>query len=326
MKIDSFNIEQQAMSKYQRVEKEVVNIQIQQFSVEDALDISEEGLSLVEDKSEFEDYLTDEDKRKIELLESFISWLTGKKFKFSGIAAEKKENKKAKKSKKSEDIQGAQFAMRIHTSHEVYEKESMKFSSRGVVKTEDGKTIDFEYNMKMSREMYETNEAMLQVGNFHDPLVLNFNGQGIDFGDQKIKIDLDLDGVVDEFNFLSRGSGFLALDNNSNGIVDDGTELFGPRTDSGFGELRTFDLDNNSWIDENDDIFGSLKIWTVGEDGEQTLIGLKEAGVGAIYLGDVTSKYTIKHGDSDMAKISGSSIYLKESGEANVIHEVDIKI
>lgn len=316
MKIDSFNIEQQAMSKYQRVEKEVVNIQIQQFSVEDALDISEEGLSLVEDKDEFEDYLTDEDKRKIELLESFISWLTGKKFKFSQIAADKK----------SKGNQGPQFAMRIHTSHEVYEKESMKFSSKGVVKTEDGKTIDFEYNMMMSREKYEKNEAMLQVGNFHDPLVLNFNGQGIDFGGKKIKIDLDLDGTVDEFNFLSQGSGFLALDNNNNGIIDDGTELFGPQTNSGFGELRTFDLDNNSWIDENDDIFGSLKIWTVGDDGEQKLIGLKEAGVGAIYLGDVTSKYTIKHGDSDMAKISGSSIYLKESGEANVIHEVDIKI
>ena len=293
MKIDSFNIEQQAMSKYQRVEKEVVNIQIQQFSVEDALDISEEGLSLVEDKDEFEDYLTDEDKRKIELLESFISWLTGKKFKFSQIAADKK----------SKGNQGPQFAMRIHTSHEVYEKESMKFSSKGVVKTEDGKTIDFEYNMMMSREKYEKNEAMLQVGNFHDPLVLNFNGQGIDFGGKKIKIDLDLDGTVDEFNFLSQGSGFLALDNNNNGIIDDGTELFGPQTNSGFGELRTFDLDNNSWIDENDDIFGSLKIWTVGDDGEQKLIG-----------------------DSDMAKISGSSIYLKESGEANVIHEVDIKI
>jgi len=273
-----------------------------------------------------EDYLTDEDKRKIELLESFISWLTGKKFKFSRIAADKKEDNENKKVQKSEGNQTPQFAMRIHTSHEVYEKESMEFSSKGVVKTEDGKTIDFEYNLKMSRELYEKNEAMLQVGNFHDPLVLNFNGQGVDFGGQKIKIDLDLDGVEDEFNFLSQGSGFLALDNNNNGIIDDGTELFGPQTNSGFGELRTFDLDNNSWIDENDDIFGSLKIWTVGDDGEQKLIGLKEAGVGAIYLGDVASEYTIKHGDADMAKISGSSIYLKESGEANVIHEVDIKI
>ncbi|MCH4888195.1 hypothetical protein EZV73_11460 [Acidaminobacter sp. JC074] len=325
MKIDSYNVEQQAMSNYHRVEREEIHITIQEFRVEDALDISEEGLSLAETNTEealdFE--LSDEDKRKIELLETFITWLTGKKFKFSHIGREKKD-KEDKAVKKSNGQSG--FAMRIYTNREVHEKESMSFSSEGKVKTEDGREIDFELNLHMARETYMKHENLLEVGNFHDPLVLNFDGKGVDFGGKKIKMDLNLDGNIDSFNFLSRGSGFLALDKNDNGMIDSGLELFGPKTNNGFSELRAYDLDGNQWIDENDDVFDQLKIWTVDENGEETLIGLKEAGVGAIYLADVTSNYTLKHGDEDMAKISGSSIYLKENGQANVIHEVDIKI
>lgn len=325
MKIDSYNIEQQAMSNYQRVEREEIHIQIQEFRVEDAIDISEEGLSLAETNTE-EDLgfqLSDEDKRKIELLETFISWLIGKEFKFSHFGREQKDEKE-KAVKRSSGENG--FAMRIYTSKEVQEKESMSFSSVGKVKTSDGKEIDFEVNLHMAREEYMKHENLLEIGNFHDPLVLNFDGKGVNFGGKKIKMDLNLDGEIDEFNFLTRGSGFLALDSNNNGEIDSGLELFGPQSNNGFDELRAYDSDNNLWIDENDDIFNDLKIWTVDEKGDEVLIGLKKAGVGAIYLADVASSYTLKHGDEDMAKISGSSIYLKENGEANIIHEVDIKI
>lgn len=327
MRIDNFNIEQHAVSKYQRVERKVVNIQLQELSVKDALDISDKGLTRVEGKDDLEDYLSESDKRKIELLESFITWLTGKKFKFKRLASEEKLEKDPKTNgNKKGRIGQPGFGMRLYARQEIYEKESMSFSSKGVVKTKDGRSIDFEFNMHMSRETYKKNEMLLKTGNFHDPLVLNFDGQGVDFGDKKIKIDLNLDGLIDEFNFLSPGSGFLAFDKNNNGIIDDGNELFGPKTNDGFSQLRAYDLDGNNWIDETDDIFDALSIWTVDKRGEPELIGLKEAGVGAIYLSDVTSNYTIKHGDSDMAKISSSSIYLKESGKVGVIHEVDIKI
>lgn len=319
MKIDSFNVEQQATSSYQRVEKSVVAFNIRTLKIEDALDISDEGLQLAETQESDAFMLSDEDKRKIELLESFITWLTGKTFKFSHIGNREKDENKVQRG-------GISSGISIYRSAEVYEKEAMSFESKGIVKTADGRSVDFQVNLNMSRETYMKHEEMLEMSVFHDPLVLNFDGKGIGFGDKKIKIDLDLDGEVDEFNFLSRGSGFLALDRNNNGKIDSGLELFGPKTNNGFDELRAYDSDGNSWIDENDDIFNSLKIWTVDEDGEEVLIGLKEAGVGAIYLTDVASQYTLKHGDEDMAKIAGSSIYLKENGEVNVIHEVDIKI
>lgn len=331
MKIDSFNVEQQAMSKFQRIERQQVNIQIQTTRVEDALDISEQGLSLNEVEEEPEDWMTDEDKRKIEMLEQFIQWLTGKDFKFKSVYKKDGKHERAHKGGKSRpkanQPSGAGFSLRIHAKSETYESERMKFSSSGTVKTADGREIAFDYNLSMSRELYESNELLIEAGDkFHDPLVMNFGGAGIDFSDKKIQIDIDLDGNLDNINFLSEGNGFLALDKNDNGTVDDGSELFGPQTNNGFYELSQYDDDQNMWIDENDDVFNSLKIWTIGDDGETTLIGLKEAGVGAIYLGDVSSEFTIKHGDEDMAKISDSSIYLRENGLAGGIHEVDIKL
>jgi hypothetical protein len=44
------------------------------------------------------------------------------------------------------------------------------------------------------------------------------------------------------------------------GRVNDGRELFGPRTGDGFAELAAYDDDGNNWIDENDGIHDNLSI------------------------------------------------------------------
>lgn len=355
MKIDGYHVEQQGLSTHQKMEKEMVTIEIQQIQRNDQISISEEGIGLQRLDELEEDYLTDADKRKIELIESFMSWLTGEDFKFSSVLSDKSKARKAKAhagkvdrvnnkwanrnrektNKTTKNVEGrntgqenpeGSTAIRVTRSHEVYEKEQVDFSSKGEIRTEDGRTIDFNLNMHMSRETYEKNESVLQIGEFHDPLVLNFDGKGVDFSDEKFEIDLDLDGKIDTLNFLGSGNGFLVLDKNGNGKVDDGSELFGPETNRGFDELAAFDGDDNGWIDENDEIFNSLKIWTIDDTGEKSLIGLKEKGVGAIYLGAVATKYTLKHGDEDLARLNSSSIYLKENGEVNAIHQVDYKI
>lgn len=203
----------------------------------------------------------------------------------------------------------------------------MSFKSSGQVKTEDGRSISFDFNLNMSREYYEENSESIQIGGrTHDPLVINLDGTGINFGNKTLRIDLDLDGKIDEFRGFTSGSGFLALDKNGNGKVDDGSELFGPKTNNGFSELMAYDDDGNMWIDENDAIFDSLKIWTVDEEGNMELIGLKEAGMGAIFLGSVESEYHMKEEDNLLGKIRDTSIYLKEDGTAGAIHEVDLKI
>ena len=88
-------------------------------------------------------------------------------------------------------------------------------------------------------------------------------------------------------------SGFLALDKNSDGIINDGSELFGTKTGNGFSELAEYDSDGNGWIDENDEVYDQLKVWVKDENGKDTLLSLKEANVGAICLGSSKTTFHV---------------------------------
>ena len=123
------------------------------------------------------------------------------------------------------------------------------------------------------------------------------------------------------------GSGFLALDRNNNGFVDDGSELFGPQSGNGFDELAAYDEDRNGWIDENDEIFDKLRIWTLDEEGNKTLLALGQVGVGAIYLGNIRSEYGLKTmGNDSLGQIRSTGVFLKENGEVGTIQHVDLAI
>lgn len=204
---------------------------------------------------------------------------------------------------------------------QVYESESLHFVSTGQVTNAEGLTLDFSYDVTMHREFYHANSQVIQQGML-DPLVLNLDRKGVDFDEKIIHIDLDLDGVIDDFNMLSHGNGFLVLDNNNNGRVDDGSELFGPKTNKGFEELKAYDQDDNHWIDQNDLIFRDLKLWTLDETGKETLISLKDANIGAIYLGNVPGSFDFKEGQETTARISHSSIFLYEDGRSGGVHEI----
>lgn len=368
MKIASYELEQQATSTYTRVEKlevDIQNIRITQRPVLPPIEvaISDDALQVTKAEAENLFNLSDEDKAKIKMIEDFISYLTGKRFKFKQFL-KMDEDSHAKTSRyydtprtehvprtenvsRAESVPGTANSATetspvrsgglppnatlnigmIHAKHVVSESENMTFQSQGVVKTADGKTIDFNVNLELSHESLQMQELdMVSASIMVDPLVVNFDGKGVAFGEDSIQLDITLDGKADVFRNLAAGSGFLAFDRNNNGKVDDGTELFGPTLGSGFQELAAFDGDQNGWIDESDAIFKELKIWTVSPSGEKTLIGLKEADVGAIFLGKVGSEFNVRSEGDTVAKIRDSSVYLKENGGAGVIHEIDLKI
>ena len=134
-------------------------------------------------------------------------------------------------------------------------EESLNFSASGNVKTEDGKNIDFSLalNMQSKSETYES--FSFKAGDaLIDPLVLNFDSTTVNVTDVKHQFDLDLDGKSDEFSFVGSGSGFLAIDKNEDGIINEGSELFGPKSGNGFIELKAFDTDGNNMIDVDDDV------------------------------------------------------------------------
>ena len=137
-----------------------------------------------------------------------------------------------------------------------------------------------------------------------DPLVINYGGNKVRLTEVKHSFDLDLDGKKDEINFVGQGSGFLALDKNQDGTINDGNELFGPKSGNGFSELAKYDDDKNGWIDENDAIFDGLRIWSDDE-----LLGLGEVGIGAIYLGAHSSPYSYKNDENESNNKAIISIY-----------------
>ena len=224
----------------------------------------------------------------------------------------------------------ADTSWQVVSSEQLYtyeETETTTFSTRGKVVTADGREIDFGIDVGMSRsfyqEVYQKNVGLRPV--MCDPLVINLEGDVANVSDQKFFFDLDCDGQEDEISMLGDGSGFLALDINGDGKINDGSELFGTGSGNGFYDLSQYDLDGNGWIDEADEVFDRLQIWVPSEDGNGTCYKLKDKGVGAICLQNVSTDFSLR-GDTQQLNgaIRRSGVFLMESGVAGTIQHVDL--
>ncbi|MCR5324480.1 MAG: hypothetical protein K6E85_14575 [Lachnospiraceae bacterium] len=206
------------------------------------------------------------------------------------------------------------------------ESEYTTFKSTGLAVTEDGRSISFGMELSMSRSFTAKFESLTSENIIvTDPLIINLDNGYAGLTDVKFKFDLDSDGKMDEISFAGEGSGFLALDKDGNGKIDDGSELFGTKSGDGFADLAAYDDDGNSWIDENDEIYSKLKVWTKDADGNDKLMNLKEANVGAIYLGNASTEFSIKDDSNKMqGAIRKTGLYLKETGEVGTIQHVDL--
>ncbi len=206
--------------------------------------------------------------------------------------------------------------------------EALTFSASGNIKSQDGKSIDFAlaFEMKSHTQLYES--TSFKAGDaLIDPLVLNFGADTVTISNMKKDFDLNMDGKNEQFSFVGEGSGFLALDKNSDGIINNGSELFGPTKGNGFAELSAYDGDKNGWIDENDTVFEKLLIWTKDSSGAENLYSLKEKNVGALYLGKTDTQFDIKNGAKMEAFLKESSIYAKEDGSGvGTLQEVDLVV
>lgn len=206
------------------------------------------------------------------------------------------------------------------------EKEETSFSTVGTVRTGDGREIHFNVNVGMSREFQQYYQESRQVAfTFCDPLVINLDTDIAEMSDQTFYFDIDADGELDEISGLGAGSGYLALDKNNDGVINDGSELFGTASGNGFADLAKYDQDGNGWIDENDEIWNKLKIWCKDENGRDVLYKLSEKGVGAICLKNVSTDYTLKNQEGrTTGAIRSSGVFLYEDGGAGTVQHVDV--
>jgi len=144
------------------------------------------------------------------------------------------------------------------------------------------------------------------------PIIISPHGQSVKLTDAAggVLFDINGDGIKEQISWTSIDSdaGFLALDRNQNGMIDDGTELFGNFTlqppsleKNGFLALAVFDIDGNGFIDEIDEIFSSLLVWTdANHDGvsqQMELANLFDENIDSIDLEYRESKRKDEYGN-----------------------------
>lgn len=211
------------------------------------------------------------------------------------------------------------------------EFEQVSFAAQGTVRTTDGREISFEVGFSMQRSFAESINVRFTAGDaarqLKDPLVLDFGGPAGALSDLRFAFDLDADGNLDQIPMLAGGTGYLAIDRNANGRIDNGKELFGPTTGAGFKELAALDSDGNGWIDEADPAFAQLRIWRPDENGVGTLQTLADAGVGALYLGNVATPFDLRNNANEtLGVMRSSSIYLRENGSVGTVSQIDLSV
>ncbi len=214
----------------------------------------------------------------------------------------------------------------IEISSTYMEAQALNFSVQAYVQS-DGKEIELSLDVSLSRSFIQQTSISIKMSNYlKDPLVISLDGGMPTLSSKTFAFDIDSDGKSDQISQLNAASGFLALDKNSNGIIDNGSELFGTKSGDGFADLSKYDDDKNGWIDENDAIFNKLRIWNKSE-GKDELIALGEVGIGAIFLGNSSTPFSLKSNSNELlGEIRKSSFFLFESGKAGVISQLDLAV
>jgi hypothetical protein len=132
---------------------------------------------------------------------------------------------------------------------------------------------------------------------FPDPLTLDLDGDGIELrplgtagqtGASTVFFDFDGDGFKERTGWVKADDGMLAIDLNSNGLIDNGGELFGQPSRDGYEVLETYDTFADGVIDAKDAAFARLRIWRdLDQDGVTDAGELKtltESGITSISL------------------------------------------
>jgi hypothetical protein len=178
----------------------------------------------------------------------------------------------------------------------------------------------------------ETNTSFLDALNFiqrRDPLTLDLDGDGIETvsANSGITFDFDGDGLKTGTGWVKGDDGFLVLDRNGNGTIDNGSELFGVDTvksngqkaTDGFDALRDLDSNGDGVFDAQDAAFSDVRVWQdLNQDGiaqSSELKSLADHHISAINLG---SSRTNQNSNGNLISAVGS--FVRDDGQEGTVN------
>ena len=164
------------------------------------------------------------------------------------------------------------------------------------------------------------------------PLVFDLNKDGITSLSMAASLalfDYNADNVKEHTAWIQNGDALLVRDTNNDGLITNGSELFGDHTlkrdgttaTDGYDALRDYDTNQDGIIDANDEHFNELKLWRDNGDGiteQGELKTLTEEGIASITLPNTTPTPILENGNT----ITNTSTYTQSDGSIGTLKDV----
>ncbi|MFZ5501752.1 MAG: hypothetical protein ACOY58_07585, partial [Candidatus Micrarchaeota archaeon] len=192
-----------------------------------------------------------------------------------------------------------------------------------------------EYQHRKERERQV--QGMMRRTRLYNPVVLDLGGSGrIDTLNVNDGVYCDYygNGFALATGWVSPGTGILVMDRNGNGVLDNGTELFGSQTPlpngqlaaDGFQALAALDGNHDGKIDAQDSAYSQLGVWVDSDtDGvlrPGELFTLPQLDIASIDLNWTTVNTTDAQGNIEMT--AGS--FQKTDGSTGLIADYAFQV
>jgi Ca2+-binding RTX toxin-like protein len=237
------------------------------------------------------------------------------------------------------------YRLGLALSGQIWKWEAMTSLAGAASGISAGKLIDIANKQNFGSKFYDwthpigdsVHTPFSQAKNWvprRDPLILDLTGNGLETvgvsAVNPIYFDHDGDGVKTNTGWLLPSDGFLVMDRNGNGLIDNGIELFGDSTprylgghaSDGFEALAQEDTNSDGLVNKDDANWSLLKVWRdLNQDGvsqSDELLGLAAVGIKDFTVAKTENSTILPNGN----QIADLGSYGKVDGGVGTIGEI----
>lgn len=153
---------------------------------------------------------------------------------------------------------------------------------------------------------------MLELASdYRTPIIIDMNGDGVNTLSKNYGVSFyfDGDGKLENTAWVDKHDALLVIDKNGDGLINNGSELFGENSIKrdgsivldGFDALSDYENNNDGLINTHDQVWKELKVWqdknSDGISQNEELSLLNDTGISSIELVTKISDYVDENGN-----------------------------